>query len=74
MTDSPQDPAQTLWQSQSRGVPAMSLEQVREKARQLERRVARRNLREYIAAVVVVFALAGPCGVDRLPPPASAPG
>lgn len=56
MTDSPQDRAQTLWQSQSRGAPAMSLEQVREEARGLERRIARRNLREYVAAVVVVFA------------------
>lgn len=47
--------SQALWQSQSRGEPAISLEQVREMARRLERRVARRNRREYIAAVVVVF-------------------
>jgi hypothetical protein len=56
MTDSLQeDPLQTLWQSQSRGERAMSIEHVREGARRLERRVARRNRREYIAAVVVVF-------------------
>jgi Flp pilus assembly protein TadB len=56
MTDSRQeDPLQALWQSQSRGEPAISIEHVREGARRLERRVARRNRREYIAAVVVVF-------------------
>ena len=56
MTDSLQeDPLQALWQSQSRGERAMSIEHVREGARRLERRVARRNRREYIAAVVVVF-------------------
>ena len=42
--------------AQSSEQPAMSLEQIREKARYLERRVARRNRREYIAAVFVVFA------------------
>jgi len=55
MTDALPDGAlQALWQSQSSDHAAMSLEAVREKARQLERRVARRNRREYIAAVVVV--------------------
>src|SRR5207244_12916710 len=34
--------------------PARSMEHVQEGARRLERRVARRNRREYIAAVVVV--------------------
>ena len=56
MTDSrAEGTLQALWQSQSSDKPAMSLEQVRDKARQLERRVARRNRREYIAAVVAVF-------------------
>ena len=56
MTDSrPEGAFQALWQSQPPSGPAMSIEEVREKARRLERRVARRNRREYIAAVVVVF-------------------
>jgi hypothetical protein len=56
MTESrPEGTFQALWQSQSSDKPEMSLEQVREKARQLERRVARRNRREYIAAVIAVF-------------------
>src|SRR6058998_1611847 len=33
----------------------VELEEIRERARRPERRVARRNQREYIAAVVVVF-------------------
>jgi hypothetical protein len=57
MTDPrPNDTLQALWQSQSSEQPAMSLEQIREKARYLEQRVDRRNRREYIAAVLVVFA------------------
>jgi hypothetical protein len=71
MTDSPQDPAQALWQSQSPSAPPMSLEQVREEARGLERRIARRNLREYVAAVGVVFAFgwalwSGPSAAARI--------
>jgi len=45
---------QALWQSQSRGEPAIAVEDVRAWARRLEQRVARRNRREYIAAVVVL--------------------
>ena len=57
MTDSlPNDTLQALWQSQSSEQAAMSLEQIRERARYLERRVVRRNRREYIAAVFVVIA------------------
>ena len=57
MTDSlPNDTLQALWQSQSSEQAAMSLEQIRERARYLERRVVRRNRREYIAAVFVVVA------------------
>jgi hypothetical protein len=55
MTDSrPDGRWQALWQSQPASEHAMSIEEVREKARHLERRVVRRNRREYIAAVVVV--------------------
>jgi hypothetical protein len=57
MSDSlPNDTLQALWQSQSSEQPAMSLEQIREKERYLERRIVRRNRREYIAAVFVVAA------------------
>ena len=57
MTDSmPNDSLQALWQSQASEQPAISLEQIREKARYLERRVVRRNRREYVAAVFVVIA------------------
>jgi hypothetical protein len=47
---------QALWQSQPRGAQAISLEQIRESASRLERAVARRNRREYVAAVFVVAA------------------
>jgi len=55
MTDSFQKDPMALWQSQPRGDRAISIEEVREGARRLQRRVARRNRREYIAAVVVVI-------------------
>jgi hypothetical protein len=45
---------QTLWQSQSRDANAISLDQIRQKSRRLERNVSRRNLVEYIAAVFVL--------------------
>jgi hypothetical protein len=41
---------QALWQSQSRGEATISLDEIRSRARRLERIVARRNLREYVAA------------------------
>jgi hypothetical protein len=56
MTDShPESTLQALWQSQPPTERAMSIEEVQEKARRLERRIARRNRLEYIAAVVVMF-------------------
>jgi hypothetical protein len=56
MTDSsPEGTLQALWQSQPAKERAMSIQEVREQARRLERRVARRNRREYIAAVVVAI-------------------
>jgi hypothetical protein len=65
------DDAQALWQEQPRGEATMSLEEIRERARRMERRVARRNLREYVAAVVVVptfgYALwVVPSGIARI--------
>jgi len=48
--------AQTLWQSQANGDAAMSLAEIRRRARRLERAVSVRNLLEYVAAAVVVAA------------------
>jgi hypothetical protein len=48
--------AQALWQSQPRGEPVISLEEIRARARRMERRVARRNVREYVALPIVVAA------------------
>jgi len=45
---------QALWQSQTLDTRAISLEEVRAKARRFERTVVRRNLREYVAAAIVV--------------------
>jgi hypothetical protein len=55
MTDPlPDRDLQALWQSQSPRENAISLDEIRERARHLERRVARRNRREYVAAAFVV--------------------
>jgi hypothetical protein len=45
---------QTLWQSQPSSRRTISLDEIQQQAHRLERRVARRNLREYLAAVIVV--------------------
>jgi hypothetical protein len=45
---------QALWQSQSSREDAISLDVIRQRAQHLERRVSRRNRREYVAAAVVV--------------------
>ena len=59
MTDSrPEGTLQALWQSQPLQQRAVSIDEVRARARYLERRVARRNRREYLAAVVVLLAYA----------------
>jgi hypothetical protein len=55
MTDPSNDvDLQALWQSQALDQHAISLEEIRGKATRFERIVARRNLREYVAAVLVV--------------------
>ena len=60
MTSEPlrDDPA-ALWQTQGEEAP-MSLEDVRLKAQKFEKRITRRNLREYVAApiTVAVFGIA----------------
>jgi hypothetical protein len=45
---------QALWQSQARDASTISLEQLRERAQRHERVISRRNLREYVAAALVV--------------------
>jgi Flp pilus assembly protein TadB len=47
-----------LWQDQPVENAAMSLEEIRDKAQKFRARIRRRNLREYLAAVVVVIAFA----------------
>ena len=48
--------AQTLWQSQGDGDATIPLDDIRRRARRLERAVSVRNLQEYVAAAVVVAA------------------
>jgi len=58
-TEPPADPIQTLWQTQSKEIEAMQLEQIVVKARAFQAKVRRRQLREYVAAAfgIVVFAI-----------------
>jgi hypothetical protein len=46
---------QSLWQSQLAGSGAISLDDLRQGSRRLQRRVGRRNRREYVAAVIVAL-------------------
>ena len=55
MSDSsPDRELRALWQSQPSSASTISLEQLRERARRHERIIRRRNLREYVAAALVV--------------------
>ena len=57
MSDGPvPERLQSLWQEQPVERLAISLDELQQRARYLERRVSRRNLREYVASVVVLFA------------------
>ncbi len=49
------DHLQSLWQDQPAQASAMSFDELRQLSRQLTRRVRRRNLREYVAAVIVAL-------------------
>ena len=51
---SPDEDLQALWQSQRRGEDGISLDEIRRRARRLERLVTWRNLAEYLAAAIVV--------------------
>jgi hypothetical protein len=72
MTDHSHDvDLQALWQSQSGGEVTISLDEIRSRSRRLERIVARRNLREYVAAVIVTPLFGwtmwvGPSGTIRI--------
>src|SRR3954454_4363821 len=48
----------TIWQSQKTEAIQMSIDEIRTKAQRFERKIHRRNLREYIAATVVAAAFA----------------
>ena len=55
MTHEPsQQDMRTLWRNQEMGSCPFSLEEIRSKARRFQSQIRRRNLREYLAAVVVI--------------------
>ena len=49
------DDMRNLWQAQGSGAAPLTLEELRAKAVKFSTRIARRNLREYMGAVVVVL-------------------
>jgi uncharacterized membrane protein YfcA len=51
----PQDP-KTVWQNQRLEATQMSIDEIRSKARSFERKIRRRNLREYVAAALIAAA------------------
>ena len=53
----PQDP-KTVWQNQRLEATQMSIEEIRSKARSFERKIRRRNLREYLASAFIAAAFA----------------
>jgi len=50
----PRDHLQSVWQSQQAEGIQMSIEEIRQKAKKLHQRVLRRNLREHLAALIIV--------------------
>ena len=50
----PPDNLKNLWQSQNVEPTLMSLEELRRKAEEFQKRIRHRNLREYVASVVVL--------------------
>ena len=52
--ESSRDRMKELWQSQPREGIRMSIDQIRMSAGRFERRIHRRNLREYLAAIVLI--------------------
>ena len=58
---------QDLWQGQPAEGGALSLDELRTRARWVERRIRRRNLREYVAAVVAVIGFGGGAWIAPTP-------
>lgn len=54
----PPEDLKTIWQSQNQEAIQMSIDEIRTKARSFERKIRRRNLREYIAGALVAAAFA----------------
>ncbi|MDG3442542.1 hypothetical protein [Nitrospirillum amazonense] len=52
MTADPADTLQALWQTQEQEIPPVTLDEIRAKAAAFERKIRRRNLREYIGTAV----------------------
>ena len=50
----PQDP-KTVWQNQGLEATQMTIDEIRSKARSFERKIRRRNLREYAASALIAF-------------------
>ena len=58
---------QDLWQGQPAEGGALSLDELRTRARWVERRIRRRNRREYVAAVVAVIGFGGGAWIAPTP-------
>ncbi len=54
-TERPSDDIKKLWRDQKTEEGIMTLDDIRKKAGKFQSRVRRRNLREYVASVIVVF-------------------
>jgi len=52
MTDNPNTPLQNLWQSQPVESIHMSIEEIRKRAGKFERKITRRNIREYVSSLI----------------------
>lgn len=58
MTGDPSDELQALWRAQPTEHKPMTLAEIHQRARKMERKVHRRNLTEYVAGVLVILAFA----------------
>lgn len=57
MTNTPTTPIQELWQQQPVEGTRMSIDEIRGRATKFEKRISRRNLREYVAAAIAFVIL-----------------
>jgi hypothetical protein len=58
MTGDPSDDLQALWRAQPSEHEPMTLAEIHQRARTMQRKVRRRNLTEYVAGVLVILAFA----------------